>query len=304
MNRLFAVVFVGLCAGGVILVSHYMGSASEVAVAPDSTEALISSDTPAPGSALQAVPVYTYKIINTYPHDCNAFTQGLVFENGFLYEGTGLHKRSTLRKVELETGTILQIYELPPQFFGEGITIFQDKIIQLTWQSNVGFVYHKDTFELLHQFTYPTEGWGITHDGTQLIMSDGTSTLYFLDPETFERIYQITVHDNGDPVTMLNELEYIQGEIYANVWLTDRIARISPQTGQVLGWIDLEGLLSLKSGEHVDVLNGIAYDAEHDRLFVTGKLWPHLFEIELVCQENCGSACPDFGLEMRLVMYL
>ena len=188
-----------------------------------------------------------------------------------------------MRRVELETGDILQVHELPAQFFGEGVTIFGNNIIQLTWQSNVGFVYDKDSFKLLQGFNYPTEGWGITHDGKRLIMSDGTSTLYFLDPETFEETGRIEVYDNDGPVTGLNELEYVQGEVYANVWQTDRIARIAPQTGQVTGWIELKGLLSLEDrSEPVGVLNGIAYDAKNCRLFVTGKLWPVLFEIELI----------------------
>lgn len=232
------------------------------------------------------IPVYTYKVVNAYPHDQNAFTQGLVFENGFLYEGTGLRGRSTLRKVELETGDILQIRVLPAQFFGEGVTIYENKIIQLTLRSNVGFVYNKDSFELLQVFNYPTRGWGITHDGERLIMSDGTSMLRFLDPETFEEIGRIEVYDINSPLTSLNELEYVQGEIYANVWHTDRIARIAPQTCQVIGWIDLKGLLSSEDRrESVNVLNGIAYDEKNDRLFVTGKLWPRLFEIELMSLE-------------------
>jgi glutamine cyclotransferase len=229
------------------------------------------------------IPIYSYNIVNTYPHDRNAFTQGLVFEDGVLYEGTGLLEHSTLRRVELETGEILQVYELQAQFFGEGITIYGNKIIQLTWQSNIGFVYDKNSFELLQEFNYSTEGWGITHDGTRLIMSDGTSTLHFLDPQTLEEIGQLEVFDNRGPVTRLNELEYIQGEIYANVWQTDRIARIAPETGRVVGWVELGGLLTAEDRvETVDVLNGIAYDAETDRLFVTGKLWPKLFEIELI----------------------
>ncbi|NWF77940.1 MAG: glutaminyl-peptide cyclotransferase [Chloroflexi bacterium] len=232
------------------------------------------------------IPVYTYNITNIYPHDRNAFTQGLIFDDGFLYEGTGLSGQSSLRRVELETGEILQIYELPEQFFGEGITIYEDKIIQLTWQSHVGFVYDKDSFEILQEFNYSTEGWGITHDGERLIMSDGTSTLHFLDPHTFEKIGEIEVFDNRGPVTRLNELEYVQGEIYANVWQTDRIAIIAPETGRVIGWIDLAGLLTEEDrSQPVDVLNGIAYDAENDRLFVTGKLWPKLFEIEIVSPE-------------------
>lgn len=226
---------------------------------------------------------YTYKIINSNPHDPDAFTQGLVYENNTLYESTGLNGKSSLRKVDLETGKILQIRNLPSKYFGEGVTVFENKIIQLTWKSKIGFVYDKDSFDLLQTFNYTTEGWGITHDGTRLIMSDGTDTIYFLDPETFKVIGEIKVFDETGPVTRLNELEYIQGEIYANVWQTDYIVRISPQTGEVIGRIDLRGLLGMEEiSSGANVLNGIAYDSENDRLFVTGKLWPKLFEIELV----------------------
>ena len=229
------------------------------------------------------VTVYTYTVIQSYPHDLEAYTQGLVFENDELFEGTGLHGRSSLRRVDLESGNILQSHELPVHLFGEGVTINGNKLIQLTWKSNVGFVYNKDSLELIQQFNYSTEGWGITFDGTRLIMSDGTSTLHFLDPDTFEEIGRIDVSDHQGPVLNLNELEYVQGEIYANVWRTDLIARIAPQTGQVIGWIELEGLLSPEDhSEPIDVLNGIAYDAKNDRLFVTGKLWPLVFEIELI----------------------
>jgi glutamine cyclotransferase len=223
------------------------------------------------------VPIYTYKVINAYPHDKEAFTQGLVFDDGYLYEGTGIQGASTLRKVNLETGGILQIQRLPRQFFGEGITIYENRIIQLTWQSRLGFVYDKHSFRVLRKFRYPTEGWGITHDGKQLIMSDGTATLYFLDPETFKKIGHILVHDAHGPISNLNELEYIRGEIYANVWNKNLIVRISPQTGTVVGWIDLGGLCRWNG-----VLNGIAYDREHGRLFVTGKLWPYIYEIKLI----------------------
>ena len=226
---------------------------------------------------------YTYKIVNTFPHDQKAFTQGLVFENGVLYEGTGLPGRSTLRKVELETGNILKMHRLSPEFFGEGITIYGDNIIQLTYKENVGFVYNKDTFELLRKFNYPTEGWGITHSGTHLIMSDGTPTLYFLDPETFEQIRCVQVYEHKVSVGGLNELEYVEGQIYANVWPTERIARIAPETGRVTGWIDMKGLLAQQDyTEYRDVLNGIAYDQKSGRLFVTGKFWPKLFEIKLI----------------------
>jgi glutamine cyclotransferase len=235
-----------------------------------------------PGNS-DVIPIYSYNIVNTYPHDPDAFTQGLVFEDGVLYEGTGRYEQSSLRRVELETGDILQIRELSDQFFGEGIAIYGDELIQLTWQSHIGFVYDKNSFELLQEFNYPTEGWGITYDGTRLIMSDGTSTLHFLDPQTFEEIGHVEVFDNDGPVARLNELEYVQGEIYANVWQTDRVARIASETGRVSGWIDLGGLLSAEDlSEPVDVLNGIAYDAHSDRLFVTGKLWPKLFQIELI----------------------
>lgn len=226
--------------------------------------------------------VYTYKIINTYPHDKNAFTQGLVFENGFLYEGTGRRGQSTLRKVELKTGNVLMSRKLPARFFGEGITIYKNMIIQLTWQSNIGFVYSRENFVLLRDFSYPTEGWGITHDGESLIISDGTSTLYYLNPETFEEIKRIEVYDSSGPVTRLNELEYIQGEIYANIWQTDRIVKIAPETGKIAGWIELKGLSQAENLGKDSILNGIAYDKENGRLFVTGKLWPELFEIKLI----------------------
>ncbi len=226
---------------------------------------------------------YTYEIINTFPHDQKAFTQGLVFENGVLYEGTGLYGRSTLRKVELETGSVLQMHQLLTTFFGEGITIYGDNIIQLTYKENVGFVYNKDTFELLRKFNYPTEGWGITHNGRHLIMSDGTPTLYFLDPETFEQVGRIKVYDRNIPLWGLNELEYVEGQIYANIWPTERIAVIAPDTGRVTGWIDLKGLFTQQDySRPVDVLNGIAYDKNNGRLFVTGKFWPELFVIKLI----------------------
>lgn len=226
---------------------------------------------------------WTYKVINTFPHDPKAFTQGLVFEDGFLYEGTGQYGSSELRKVELETGKVLQDYKLPDEYFGEGITIYGDRIIQLTYLSRVGFVYDKETFKLLKEFNYQTEGWGLTNDGKHLIMSDGTPMLYFLDPETFSQSCKIMVLDQESPVWGLNELEYIDGQIYANVWPTERIVKIEPETGRVIGWIDMEGVL--KPQDHsgkVDVLNGIAYDPAGRRLFVTGKFYPKLYEIRLV----------------------
>jgi glutamine cyclotransferase len=224
---------------------------------------------------------YTYSIVNVYPHDSNAFTEGLVYDNGSLYESTGLYGNSTLRRVDLETGEVLQVHALQPQLFGEGITIVGNKIIQLTWQSHIGFVYDKNSFALLQEFNYSTEGWGIAFDGTHLIMSDGTANLYFLDPETFQKVGQIQVHDDA-PVTELNELEYIQGEIYANIWTEQRIAIINPQTGEVNAWINLTGLYNPPDQDQNSVLNGIAYDATGNRLFVTGKMWPELYEIKLV----------------------
>ncbi|HCO94207.1 MAG TPA: glutamine cyclotransferase [Phycisphaerales bacterium] len=226
---------------------------------------------------------WTYKVVNMFPHDRKAFTQGLVFEDGFLYEGTGLNGRSDLRKVELETGRVLQSCKLPDEFFGEGITIFGDRIIQLTFQSRVGFVYDKETFELQREFNYPTEGWGLTNDERHLIMSDGTPMLYFLNPEKFAQDHKIMVLDQDSPVWGLNELEYIDGQIYANVWPTERIVRIDPGTGGVIGWIDAEGILAPEDhSDPVDVFNGIAYDPAGRRLFVTGKFYPKLYEIKLV----------------------
>jgi glutamine cyclotransferase len=241
---------------------------------------IASNDTP-----VNAPPrLYTYQIINTYPHDELAFTEGLVFDNGALYESTGLYGESTLRRVDLETGHILQLYTLPDQFFGEGITIFENRIVQLTWQSHRGFVSDKNSFDLIQEFNYTTEGWGITNDGDRLIMSDGTATLYFLNPENFEVIGHIEITDNGHSVTMLNELEYIHGEIYANIWQTENIAIINPQTGRVTGWVDLRGIRDMvdQGAGWADVLNGIAYDAAGNRLFITGKLWSKLFQIELI----------------------
>jgi glutamine cyclotransferase len=227
--------------------------------------------------------VHTYKIKKTYPHDRSAFTQGLSYGDGFFYESTGLRGRSSLRRVEVETGAVLQQTSLLPEYFGEGIAVLGDRIYQLTWTSGVGFVYDKKTLALLQEFRYGIEGWGMTHDGKSLIVSDGSPTLYYWDPKTFQEVKRLTVRDGGKPVTNLNELEIVEGEIYANVWQTDRIARVSPVTGEVLGWIDLGGLLTAPDREgSEDVLNGIAYDAQQKRLFVTGKLWPKVFEIEVV----------------------
>src|SRR5580700_148963 len=234
-------------------------------------------------AAPRSVPVYGYKVIHVYPHDHNAFTQGLEYRGGFLYEGTGLNGRSSLRKVELESGKVLQEIRLNSQYFGEGITVVDQRIIELTWQSHRGFVYDRNTFRPIRNFDYPGEGWGLANDGQQIYMSDGTAQIRTWNPSTFQEVRRISVHDGALPVAELNELEYVHGEIYANVWQTDRIVRIAPADGHVTGWIDLSGLLSdADRAEGADVLNGIAYDSLGDRLFVTGKLWPKLFEIQLV----------------------
>lgn len=260
-------------------------SASCVADTARSLTPIASSGSSGPSTA-DKVPVFTYKVINRFPHDPRAFTQGLAVENGVLFEGTGLRGRSTLRTVNLQSGKIEKLRKLPAYVFGEGITLFGNWIIQCTWKSNVIFVYDKQSLRLMKTVDYPRDSWGITYDGKHLFMSDGTSTLRLLDPQSFQETGRLKVHDNDGSVSRLNELEYVQGEIFANIWKTDRIARISPRSGKVVGWVDLTGLLGPQDhGGSVDVLNGIAYDAENDRLFVTGKLWPRLFEIELIRQE-------------------
>lgn len=231
-----------------------------------------------------SVPVYRYKVVRSYPHDRQAYTQGLLYQDGVFYEGTGLNGRSSIRKVRVETGEVLQVRALDQQYFGEGIVVWKDTLIQLTWQSGIGFIYDRETFQPRRTFTYAGEGWGLTHDGTRLIMSDGseTGTLRYLDPETLRQTGKLVVRDGSRPVDELNELEFVKGEIFANVYQTNRIARISPKTGRVVGWIDLTGLLESRDAAGADVLNGIAYDAAKDRLFVTGKLWPRVFEIQIV----------------------
>ena len=239
---------------------------------PESAQSPLRADATAP--------VFGYAVQRTYPHDAEAFTQGLEYVGGYLYESTGLNGRSSIRKVTLETGKVLRQRAIPPDYFGEGITIWKSALIELTWQSQVAFVYDRDTFEPRRTFTYTGEGWGLTHDATNLIMSDGTADLRFLDPETFKERRRITVTDGGRPVPRLNELEYVKGQVFANIWTTDDIVRIDPASGRVLGRIDLRGLLP-DSQTASDVLNGIAYDQARDRLFVTGKLWPKLFEIKI-----------------------
>jgi glutamine cyclotransferase len=237
------------------------------------------------------VPEYSVQVVANYPHDPEAFTQGLVFHNGFLFEGTGGKPArgddfsSSLRKVEVETGKVVQKYDVPPDFFGEGITIMGDKVYQLTWQERTGFVYNLEDFKLLREFRYAGEGWGLTHDGTNLIMSDGTHVIRFVNPENFSTVRTIVVNDEkGQPVMQLNELEFVKGEIWANVWQSGWIVRIDPATGKLLGRIDLNPIvkeITAKYKDSVDVLNGIAHDPAKDRIFVTGKNWPRLYEIKV-----------------------
>jgi glutamine cyclotransferase len=228
------------------------------------------------------IPNYTYEIVKVYPHDSDAFTQGLVFRDGKLLESTGEEGRSTLRRVDLDSGQALKKVDLAPQYFGEGMTVLNNKIYQLTWQHHIGFIYDYQTFERLGEFNYEGEGWGLTTDGQSLILSDGSNRLRFLDPNTFRVIRTIAVTENGKPVRELNELEYVKGEIYSNIWHSTRIVTINPQTGAVTASMDCADLVS-QSGAHDEeaVLNGIAYDEASGRLFVTGKLWPKLFEIRV-----------------------
>lgn len=238
--------------------------------------------------ALQArpdpkTPRFSYRVINAFPHDPTAFTQGLVFADGIFYESTGLRGFSTLRKVAPETGEVIQMVSLPDRYFAEGLALVGDELFQLTWEEQVGFVYDKKSLKQLRKFKYPTEGWGMAFDGRQLVMSDGSSNLYFLDRKTQNRVRTLQVKDGDRPIPRLNELEFVRGELWANIWQTDRIARINSVTGRVKGWIDLSGLLRAEArGPEGDVLNGIAWDKKGDRIFVTGKKWPWLFQIELV----------------------
>ena len=230
---------------------------------------------------------YTFKVVHIFPHDPTAFTQGLAYRDGYLYEGTGLNGRSSVRKVRLQTGEVVQHVDLPAEIFGEGIALVKNEFFELTWQSHTAFVYDADDFHLLRKFSYRGEGWGLTSNGEELFMSDGTSEIRVLDAGTFRERRRIKVHDGATPIEQLNELEFVEGEIYANVWQTDRIARISPKTGTVIAWIDLAGILSPMYQRQADaVLNGIAYDARKKRLFVTGKLWPSMFEIRVVPKQR------------------
>jgi glutaminyl-peptide cyclotransferase len=231
-----------------------------------------------------SVPIYGYQVVHTYPHDTQAFTEGLFYLNGFLYESTGLERQSSIRKVRLETGEVVQKIEVPPQYFGEGIVNWKQHLVSLTWKSGVGFVYDLATLKVQRQFSYPGEGWALTQDGTRLIMSDGTPELRFLDPDTLKETGRIAVTYNGTQISSINELEWVKGKIYANVWHTNVLTIIDPTSGIVTGVVNLAGLLSPSEQPPGPdgVLNGIAYDAQHDRLFVTGKNWSKLFEIRVL----------------------
>ena len=225
-------------------------------------------------------PTWRHEVLRSFPHDPRAFTQGLLFRDGFLYESTGRNGESSLRKVELETGKVVQRLGVGRQYFAEGLAAWGNQLLQLTWDTNIGFVYDRATFKQVRTFTYRGEGWGLADDGSRLVMSDGTPTLRFLDPETLTELGRIRVLDGPMAVDDLNELEVVKGEIFANVWLTDRIAVIAPASGKVIAWLDLKGLMPAQADGNA-VLNGIAYDSQRKRLFVTGKLWPSLFEIRV-----------------------
>jgi len=241
-----------------------------------------SADTASKTDIGQPAPTYSYEIAHTYPHDPDAYTQGLIFDNGQLLESTGRNGKSSLRRVELQTGKVLQQVVVPEEYFAEGIALLQEKIYQLTWQHQLCFVYDHQTFKKLGQLSYDGEGWGLTTDGHSLILSDGTSRLRFLSPDNFNVTRTLEVLDGKEPVTEINELEYVKGQIFANVWHKQRIAIIDPKSGKVTGWLNLDGLLSPNEvADEEGVLNGIAYDEKTDRLFVTGKLWPRLFEIRV-----------------------
>ena len=237
----------------------------------------------ASATSAQAAPTYGFRVVHTYPHDPGAFTEGLFYKNGFLYESTGLEGRSTIRKVKLETGEVVQQRAISPAYFGEGIVFWKDRLIELTWRSQIGFVYDLATFAPKAIFHYAGEGWALTRDSHRLIMSDGTSDLRFLDPESLKETGKLHVTADSAPVADLNEIEAVKGKIYANIWQTSRIACIDPKTGKVLNWIELGPLVAANQhGNNDAVLNGIAYDAKGDRLFVTGKLWPTVYEIKIL----------------------
>ncbi len=235
-----------------------------------------------PASQAGGIPQYGYEVVHAYPHDPQAFTEGLLYLNGYLYESTGLNGQSSVRKVKLETGEVVQKRDVPEAYFGEGIVNWKDRLLELTWTTQVGFIYDLASFTPKGRFPYTGEGWGATQDGKRVIMSDGTPQLRFLDPATLRETGRVTVTGDSGPVKDINELEWVKGEVYANVWQTRKIVRIDPSTGKIVGSIDLTGILSPAEESQTDVMNGIAYDSKGDRLFVTGKYWPKLFQIRLV----------------------
>ncbi len=249
-------------------------------------EARADSAAPSPSDK---IPTCGVDVVRMFPHDSRAFTQGLLYLDGFFYESTGLYGKSGIRRVEPETGRVVQQYDMPARYFGEGLCDWKDTLVQLTWRAGKGFVYDRESFAVKREFAYRGEGWGIASDGKNLIMSNGSSTLAVLNPQTFAKEREIEVTSGGLPVMFLNELEYIHGEIFANIWQKDTVARISPQTGRVTGWIDMSVLRGyLPAGSRAEALNGIAYDARGDRMFVTGKWWPLLFEIKITCPKSSG----------------
>lgn len=240
---------------------------------------------------VRSVEQFGYRVVASYPHDPDAFTQGLLFHDGELYESTGRLGESSLRRVHLETGEVRQIHRLSEDLFGEGLTLWENRLIQITYSSGLGFVYDRESFREIRRFRYQGEGWGLTHNGTHLILSDGSSMLRFLDPVTFDLVQTLQVTEEGEPLELINELEMVGGRLFANVLFSEEIRIIDPETGAVTGRIDLRGLLlPPEEGSPPNVLNGIAWDPETDRLFVTGKLWPRLFEIELVLEGGPGNA--------------
>lgn len=242
--------------------------------------ALLASPVPRTASAL--APIDSYKVVATFPHSTDSYTEGFYYQNGLFYEGTGLKGNSAVLVIQPETGKILQRHILPPEYFGEGIVNWGSNIYEWTWQTHIGFVYDQFTLRPIRQFTYAGEGWGMTRTTKEIVTSDGSDTLRFRDPKTFAEVRHIVVHDGVTKINQLNELEFIKGEIYANIWHSDRIARISPSDGHVIAWIDLTGILpDDQKINNESVLNGIAYDAQHDRIFVTGKQWPKVFEIKI-----------------------
>lgn len=235
-----------------------------------------------PPAPPRATPVYQHRVVRTFPHDRKAFTQGLVYRDGVFYESTGLYGESSLRKVAIETGNVLRQHDVDAQYFAEGLSEWGDTLVQLTWTSGIALAYDRETFKEVKRFAYTGEGWGLTRTDRHLVMSDGSATLKLLDPTTFAQVSVLQVHDEHGPVTALNELEMVKGLIFANVWQSHRLAMIAPDSGKVTGWIDLTGLLPASERARVDVLNGIAYDERGDRLFVTGKWWPTVFQVEVM----------------------